>query len=94
MVSDWMFFSITINLSIANLSANATFVLRSQKLVLASSCILVALSGFILALSMYIPELKINADMTGINIVGIVLVILTAMLYITILIKSKDIYHD
>ncbi len=88
-LSDWMLFCIAINLSIANL-LNAK-ILLSKDLVwaLISSCLLVGMAGFILGLSMFVPEILAQANMQALNITGILLVLLTSILYIVIFVKSN-----
>ncbi|MEK6482396.1 hypothetical protein WJR50_32975 [Catalinimonas sp. 4WD22] len=93
LLSDWLFFSIAINLSIVNLLANESRIMGGQSLSLTVSYILVIVSSFVLALAMYVPELNNKANMTALNNAGIVLVSSTTFLYFVVIFKVKDIGH-
>ena len=88
-LSDWMFFCITINVSIANLLTASAAPFKEFVWALISSCLLVGIAGFVLALSMFVPQAFARANMQTLNITGLLLVLLTSILYLVIFIKSK-----
>lgn len=88
LLSDWMFFCITINAAIANALGAKGSLAENLAWVVNVSTILIVISSFVLALSMFIPEAFAEANMQALNITGIFLVVLTGILYIVVLYKS------
>ncbi|MEQ9438470.1 MAG: hypothetical protein RIG62_05460 [Cyclobacteriaceae bacterium] len=94
LLSDWMFFCITINAAIANVLGTKATLTKTLSWALTSSSLLIGISGFVLGLSMFIPEVFAEANMQALNTTGIVLVILTGILYIVVLFTSNQESYD
>lgn len=88
LLSDWMFFCITINAAITNILGTRGILAENLSWVLNISSMLIIIASFVLALSMYIREVFTDANMRLLNITGIFLVVITIILYIVVLYRS------